>query len=226
MTLGIIVGNRGFFPDHLARSGRKVFLDARQQKPFPLNISTANLKVHKIVVAHGAKEACAAFSDANVYGSLAVTYRNDAGDSALPFMINLDKADPIHVLDSHNLPIILGELDTIFELSRYLDAKADAIARLDCFSYCGEEDLLAHYLLNFDKEKKQHYIGVRDETVNGVHIGEGEWKDFVELAVYKNTKAENRISYACRFTIHYHLPFGGNWRDGASERTTKGTPAY
>jgi hypothetical protein len=177
------------------RSGRKIFLDARQQKPFPLNISTANLKVHKIVVAHGAKEACAAFSDANVYGSLAVTYSTDAGDSALPFMINLDKADPIHVLDSHNLPIILGELDTIFELSRYLDAKANAIARLDCLSYCGEEDLLAHYLLNFDKEKNQHYIGVRDETVNGVHIGEGEWKDFVEMAVYKNTKAENRISY-------------------------------
>jgi hypothetical protein len=105
------------------RSGRKIFLDARQQKPFPLKVGTANLKIHKIVVAHGAKEACAAFSDANVYGSLAVTYSDDPGESELPFMLNLDKADPIHVFDSHNLSIILGELDTIFEFSRYLDAK-------------------------------------------------------------------------------------------------------
>jgi hypothetical protein len=177
------------------RGGRRIFLDARQLNPFPLNVDAGNLKVHKIIVAHGAKEACTAFSDENVYGSLAITYSDDPGDSALPFMLNLDKADPIHVFDSHNLPIVLGELDTIFEFSRYLDAKADAIARLDVISYCGEEDLLAHYFLNFDKEKNQHYIGLRDETVNGVHIEEGGWKGFIELPVYKNTKNENRISY-------------------------------
>ncbi len=32
MTLGVIVGNRGFFPDHLARSGRKDMIAALTEK--------------------------------------------------------------------------------------------------------------------------------------------------------------------------------------------------
>jgi hypothetical protein len=32
MTLGVIVGNRGFFPDHLALSGRKDMLAALTAK--------------------------------------------------------------------------------------------------------------------------------------------------------------------------------------------------
>jgi hypothetical protein len=31
VTLGIIVGNRGFFPDHLCVSGRKAVLDELKQ---------------------------------------------------------------------------------------------------------------------------------------------------------------------------------------------------
>ena len=30
MTMGLIVGNRGFFPDHLAKSGREEMLNALQ----------------------------------------------------------------------------------------------------------------------------------------------------------------------------------------------------
>ena len=63
-----------------------------------------------------------------------------------PFMIHLDKTAPVHVFDSHNLPIILGELDTVKDFSDYLDAKVRAIASLQSLLYCGEEDLLAHYL--------------------------------------------------------------------------------
>ena len=50
-------------------------------------------------------------------------------------------------------PSSLGELDTIFDLSSYLDAKLEAIRRYDGLMYCGEEDLLAHYFLNFDEAK-------------------------------------------------------------------------
>ena len=31
MTVGLIVGNRGFFPDHLAKSGREEMLRALEQ---------------------------------------------------------------------------------------------------------------------------------------------------------------------------------------------------
>ena len=63
-------------------------------------------------------------------------------------------------------------------------------------SYCGEEDLLGHHLLNYDLATKRHVIGPKEkDQVNGVMIGEGEWRDFVETDLYKNTKKEDRIAY-------------------------------
>ena len=177
------------------RSGRKIFLDAKQTAPFPLEIDPETAIIHKIVVAHGANDACKNSSEQNVYGSLAITYSAPARDSEpRPFHVVMDKHSPVHLFDSHNLPIVLGELDTISDFSGYLDEKVRAINRFDVLSYCGEEDLLGHYLLNFDKRANAHVIG-NDEAFNGVMIGEGEWHDFVQSDLYKNTKREDAISY-------------------------------
>ncbi len=151
--------------------------------------------VHKIIVAHDANEACKAFSEANVYGSLAVCYGKLGPELSFPFLVELDSQRPVHVLDSHNLPIILGELDTIFDLSSYLDVKIEAIKRYDCLNYCGEEDLLAHYFLNFDEQKNRHFIGTSDTDINFFMIGEGEWSDFIQLPVYQRKKAADTVSY-------------------------------
>ncbi len=177
------------------RSGRGIFLDAKRTVPFPLSVNASTAIVHKIVVAHGAKDACMRSSDQNVYGSLAVTYCDpDKSNEPWPFHVLMDRQDPVHLFDSHNLPIILGELDTISDFSRYLDEKVRAIQRFDVLSYCGEEDLLGHYLLNFDKKMNEHVIGT-DEPLNGVMIGEGEWHGFVQSDLYKNTKREDEVSY-------------------------------
>ena len=177
------------------RNGRKVFLDHEQTVEFLIDIDRSKMIVHKIVVAHGAAEACRAFSDANVYGSLAVAYGQPGGDFSWPFLVEIDKNQPFHLLDSHNLPIILGELDTIFDLSSYLDAKLEAIRRYDGLVYCGEEDLLAHYFLNYDKATNRHFIGTPNSGYNGIFIGEGEWKDFIETPPYKRKKAADVPSY-------------------------------
>ena len=42
ITLGIIIGNRGFFPAHLCDSGRKEILDTLEK----LGISVANIVEH------------------------------------------------------------------------------------------------------------------------------------------------------------------------------------
>ena len=68
-------------------------------------------------------------------------------------------------------------------------------ATLPTLIYCGEEDLLAHYYANFDENAKCHFIGSKDTNINTVMIGEGEWKDFIELDLYKETKQANKISY-------------------------------
>jgi hypothetical protein len=177
------------------RSRRRIFLDGDRTTEFPITIDRDKMIVHKIIVAHGAAEACRAFSEANVYGSLAVTYGTPGADLAWPFLVEVDKNQPVHVLDSHNLAIILGELDTIFDLSSYFDAKLEAIRRYDALAYCGEEDLLAHYLLNYDKSKNRHYIGTSDRGINFFMVGEGEWKDFITTPVYQRKKAADAPSY-------------------------------
>jgi len=179
------------------KSGRGIFLDNALEVPFPIDIDSEKVIIHKIIIAHGAKEACEQFSNNNVYGSLAVSYGNNSTQMPLPFpfMIHIDKKYPVHVFDSCNLPIILSELDTFFDFSSYLNAKIEAIKSLDILAYCGEEDLLAHYYLNFDDSKKKHFIGISQENYNCLMIGEGEWKDFKELEIFKNKKLADEVSY-------------------------------
>jgi hypothetical protein len=125
-----------------------------------------SITVHKIIVAHGAAQACKNFSDSNISGSLAISYGDTSDLGSWPFMVHLDRSAPVHIFDTHNLPIVLGELDTIKDFSDYLDAKIRAISSLDMLWYCGEEDLLAHYWLNRDPVSKQHYIGTADSAIN------------------------------------------------------------
>jgi hypothetical protein len=183
--------------DRYIRSGREIFLDAKRTAKFPIDIDLSKIVVHKIIVAHGAKEACQAFSEDNVSGSLGIAYskKTFSAPPRFPFVIDIDSAEPVHVLDSHNLPIIFEELDTFFDLTSYLDAKIDAIKRFDSLWYCGEEDLLAHYFLNFDEKSNRHVIGPRHEDYNSCMIGEGEWKDFVNTAPYLRRQQANESSY-------------------------------
>jgi len=176
-------------------SGRPVFLDTKKSLPFPMPFAVENATFHKFIVAHGAAEACKMDSDQNVSGSLAISYSNGPSKVPFPFFIDLDKDYPVHILDSHSLPLMLSELDTIYDFTRYLSAKLEAIKKYEMLMYCGEEDLLAHYFLNFNKAEKTHFIGTLEKDINALIIGEGEWADFVETDVYINTKKANKISY-------------------------------
>lgn len=178
------------------RSSNKIYLDSRLETELPIRKQMPPRTVHKIIVAHGVKEACLRASSDNVYGSLAISYSDEeAPVTKYPFLISLKRNDPAHVFDTHNLPILLNELDTLWDFSDYLDAKLRAIGEYDVLMYCGEEDLLAHYFLNYDEKEKRHRIGPSNEEFNSLYIGEGEWKDFQESGTYKATKKVNEISY-------------------------------
>ena len=177
------------------KSGRPIFLDDKVTQPFPIDLTSIE-HIHRIVVAHGAKEACLTFSEENVNGSLAVTY-GDHLDTKLdfPFMLDLSRSDPVHVLDAHNLEIIFSELDTVFDFSAFIEEKERAIEKYDLLCYCGEEDLLAHYFANFSESLNRYTIGAADKTINCVMIGEGEWEGFVQIEPYKRRKEANKSSY-------------------------------
>jgi hypothetical protein len=180
---------------YVAQHPGEIYLDAKCTVKLPIAVSRDDVVIHKIIVAHGAKEACESFSDGNVYGSLAISYGDRTDGPSLPFMLWLEKDDPVHVLDSHNLEIVLSELDTFHDFSAYILEKERAIEHLSCLVYCGEEDLLAHYFANFDSATRRHFIGTPDPTVNGVAIGEGEWRDFSQSEPYRLRKAANEDSY-------------------------------
>jgi hypothetical protein len=173
----------------------RIYLDANGTVPLPLQIPSGELRIYKIIVAHGAKEACERFSSTNIYGSLGISYEADPSGHSDPFNVPLDRSDPVHLLDSHNLELILGELDTLYDFQAYLTAKENAIQRYKHLTYCGEEDLLAHYFLNFDETSKTYMIGAKEDQYDGVMIGEGEWRDFINIGPYKRRKEQNRISY-------------------------------
>lgn len=178
------------------RNGRTIYLDEKIQRELPVPICTDNLIVHKIIVAHGAKEACENFSDENISGSLAISYGRSIPDDQLPpFFVNLERDNPVHVFDSANLSILLGELDTVSDFSAYLTAKVDAVKRYKGISYCAEEDLLAHYYMNFDEASNRHFIGVKDEEVDFFHIAEGDWEEFEKREEYLNKKEADKVSY-------------------------------
>lgn len=128
-------GAKRYLSDH----NNAVYLDPACTSPCPLKLPGEGRIIHKIVVAHGAAEACKAFSDENIYGSLAIWYGPGPSESGFPFMVHLEKEDPVHLFDSDNLKIILTHLDTITDFTEYLVAKEAAIAKYDALSYCGEE---------------------------------------------------------------------------------------
>jgi hypothetical protein len=175
------------------RSGRPLYLEGKQ--PFPIPIETSKVRVHKIVVAHGAREACRAFSPDNVSGSLAIAYGPpEFRETSQPFFVDLDRGNLVHVFDTENLGIVLSELDTILDFVRYLEAKEEAAQRHQVITYCGEEDLVAHYLLNFDKRANKHFIGA-EEGIGFVHIEEGTWEDFKRNPAYVRRRSANQNSY-------------------------------
>lgn len=177
------------------RNGRKVFLDGARTKPLPLEI-TPDCRVYKIIVANGVAEACKNASLENIGGSLAVAYAPaDSPGINAPFFIKLDKERPVHVLDSHSMPIVLGELDTVDDFATYLQLKEEEIAQKRVISYCGEEDYLARYLAG-DSEEAQATITVKsEENAHAVVLPEGAWSEFSRSDLYKRTKQADQVSY-------------------------------
>jgi L-fucose isomerase-like protein len=60
MTMGLIVGNRGFFPDHLAKSGREEILQVLESAGIDVVVLTPEQSKHGAVETHEEAKRCAA----------------------------------------------------------------------------------------------------------------------------------------------------------------------
>ncbi len=121
-TLGLIVGNRGFFPDHLCKKGRKIMLDVLDQHGFK-------------VVALG--------EDDSKFGS--VETREEAAKCAELFKKNRDKIDGV-VVTLPNFGDERGIADTLkmagIDVPVLIQATPDSVGKMTIKdrrdSFCGK----------------------------------------------------------------------------------------
>jgi hypothetical protein len=183
--------------NHVLKNRDQIYLDAACTIPLPVKLPISNMVVHTIIVAHGASDACKKYSPDNISGSLGIIYSDDGYDlpPPIPFVIQLDRVEPVHLFDSHTVDIMLGELDTFYDFTAYITAKEAAIAKYDSIVYVGEENLFAHYYGNFDEVTKSHFIGTQDDKYNCIFIPDGEWQGFIASQPYKRKKIADKESY-------------------------------
>ena len=172
------------------KEGNTVFTDKNSREKFDVDINLDKMKIHKIIIAYGAEQACENMSQDNYNGSIAIKYEiSNKNTFSAPFCLNLDKESNVHVFDSYNLSIVLNELDTIEDFCKYLKEKENAIRKYDILTYAGEEDILAIYIQNGCS------LNVSEDDINCLWIGEGEWNTFRISDSYKNRYYKNKISY-------------------------------
>jgi len=208
----------------------RLFLDRACSQPFPLLLpSPDRMKVHRIVVAHGAGSASRKHfgggsgslilapdvmgDDHLLMGDARCVKETSAADglgdagSAQPFMVG--RVDPnrgyVHVFDDTTLGVLLGALDTVTDFVNYLERKERLIASGKLLFAPGEEDLLAFYLRNIGPDGLNDFV--IPDNFHGIVLEEGMWADFQRNPQRRAQLAADRISYVWdeiieRFSFH------------------------
>ena len=205
----------------------RVFLDPPCTQPFPLDLPTADrMRVHQIVVAHNVADRCAAYFGGGRSGTLTFDSDLNGGDHYLdpttcrPFEVGWLDANKgfVHVLEDASLEILLNARDTITDFVDYLQAKEELLRscreRGIRFSYAGEEELLASYLLTMRGDRHGFLI---PDSCNAVLIPPGDWDNFQASPPRAAQLAADRVSYAWDALIE---KFNTNILDGTAYYTT------
>jgi hypothetical protein len=177
----------------------RIFLNRSCTKKFPIDLPPPNrLRIHYIVVAHNISTRCAAYfpgsSGTLIFDSLLI-----GRDPAQPFVVGwIDAARPfVHVLEDESLDILLSTCDTITDFVEYLRWKEallqSARERNISVLYCGEEDLLAKYLLSMT-DKGRGFV-LPDKPINGFYLEEGGWTRFLRSPQRAAQIDANKDSY-------------------------------
>ena len=100
----------------------------------------------------------------------------------------------VHILDDTSLEILMKTMDTIVDLTAYLRKKETLLRSPQVIWAAGEEELLATYLKNMNKDG-EHDFDLPTEY-NFIAIDEGYWEAFQRNPQRLAQLEANRISYA------------------------------
>ena len=180
----------------------RIFLDRACSQPFPISLpSLDDWKVHKVIVARGAAEACRArFPEGS--GSLTIkpsivrdSHWQNSSAKFEPFAIgDIDPDDSfIHVMDEVSLDVILTELDTIRDFTDYLEKRAKLIRSGKLLVAHGEENLLAYYSIRINQDGDHDFVFDNDQET--IQIDRSHFANYVGDPQYIAKKEADRISY-------------------------------
>lgn len=189
------------FPD-------RIFLDKACTTPFPLNFPPSErLRLHRVVVARGAAQACREHFGGGL-GTLLVMPRirgpahaTPGAEGYTPFAIGDIEpgADFVHVFDEVALDVVLRELDTITDFTDYLDKRTVFLRSGRLIAAHGEEDLLAYYAIRTNEHGVHDFTapaGKSWDQLDGLSLGAGHFADYVNDPQYAAKKRADQISYA------------------------------
>src|ERR1041384_4104567 len=111
MTMGLIVGNRGFFPDHLAKSGREEIIQALQEAEFDVVALSPEQSKYGAVETHEEAKRCAELfrSQADAIDGVVVTLPNFGDERAVADTLRLARLSvPILVQATPDTPTKMG----------------------------------------------------------------------------------------------------------------------
>ena len=111
MTMGIIVGNRGFFPDHLAKSGRDEMIQALQKAAIDPVVLTPEQSKHGAVETYDDAKRCAELfkSKADTIDGIIVTLPNFGDERAIADTLRLARLNvPVLVQATPDTPSKMG----------------------------------------------------------------------------------------------------------------------
>jgi L-fucose isomerase-like protein len=111
MTMGLIVGNRGFFPDHLAKSGREEMIQALQKAGIEVVALSVEQSKYGAVETHEEAKRCAELfsSKAEAIDGVIVTLPNFGDERAIADTMRLCRlAVPVLVQATPDTPTKMG----------------------------------------------------------------------------------------------------------------------
>ena len=111
MTMGVIVGNRGFFPDQLAKSGREEMMRALAQAGIDCVVLGPEDSKHGAVETHEEAKRCAALFHKNRerLDGVIVTLPNFGDERAIADTLRLARLDvPVLVQATPDIPGLGG----------------------------------------------------------------------------------------------------------------------
>lgn len=216
-----------FGAERVIRGREPLFLDKELTTPLPLPLPPADrMKVHRIVVAHGACEKCRDVLGGS--GSL-VLDPSVAGDQHLaafggrPFVVGqvTPSKGYVHVMDDTSLAFVMSVLDTAADFTNYLEKKEQLMRSGALALATGEEALLGWFMGRVNAQDQHDFVLPPD--ANGpLAVDESWWQRFIMGPEAAAKFEADRISYLWDDLIE---KFTHHFQEGTSDFLTDTTAA-